>query len=397
MSGAHVFVHFAAISLGKLRRQTVLLAGLALLCAALPELAGRGAEAFFSQGADFSGFTLVITAPEDDPVPEVLADLLGAMTDVRQYCQVRAMDRSQALEDLQSGRASAVLVLPPDFIRAVQRGENPAVDLIVDGGRPLESLLASWVGQSAADLLSAVQRGVYWALEQWDEDSGVPWSQAVLEINLRYVRWTLGRQEIFRTETLLPTGTLPIALHYRLCLMGYLLLAMCPLFAWNYQGALLAPGRLRYVLRSPLYGYFASLTVCWGALALVALAALLPLDPPPLPALGAALFCGAFASAYAAFCALTARTAAGCGALSFFLTLLFLTAAGGVVPPVLLPEALRRLEALSPVAWMRDLTAWALGAGEAKGLLPLLGALALLTGLCALLYRRRAARGEAGA
>lgn len=392
--GLRLYYNLTKWTLGKLCRQgALLLAGLVLLCIGLPLLAGVGAEAVLSEGVSFSGFTLVITGGEGDPTPAALEQYLGRMSDVRQYCQVEAMDQAEALAALEDGRAAAVLALPEDFIQAVQRGDNPDVRLIVDGSRPLESLLTFWVGQSAADLLAAVQAGVYEVLAQWDAHppAGLPRAQVVMEINLRYVQWVLQRQDLFETEALLPTGALPIVLHYRLCLLWYLILAMAPLFAWSFQVPWLTfQRRLRYALRSPLYGFSASLTACWAVMAAVIAAALVPLDLPLSGALKTALAGGAFFAVYAAFCSLASSHDAGCGSLSFLLTLAALALAGGIVPPVLLPQDLRRLEVLSPIAWMRDLAAEALGYGGGRSSVwTLLAAAAALAALSAWLYLRR--------
>ena len=95
----------------------------------------------------------------------------------------RAGRTEEALAALASGEATAVLELPEDFVRKVQWGENPPVRIIVDGSRPLESLLTLWVGQSAADLLAASQAGIYAVLERYGQSPppGLSRDQAVME------------------------------------------------------------------------------------------------------------------------------------------------------------------------------------------------------------------------
>ena len=71
--------------------------------------------------------------------------------------------------------------------------------------------------------------------------------------------------------------------------------------------------------------------------------------------------------------------------------------AGGVIPPVLLPEAVRRLLPLSPVTWLRQLAAWPMGYEVAPSTWACLGlSLAGMAALCLPLYRRRAEREEEG-
>ena len=150
-------IKLTCITLGRLCRQRLLLAGVTLLCVFLPLLLGPAAQAALSGGVAFQGLSLAVTAPEGDPVPDQMASLLGQMRDISQYCTVSAMDYDSALERLEAGEVTAVLVLPEAFITGVMDGTNPDIGLIVDPDRPLEGLLTLWVGQSASDMLAAVQ------------------------------------------------------------------------------------------------------------------------------------------------------------------------------------------------------------------------------------------------
>lgn len=98
----------------------------------------------------------------------------------------------------------------------------------------------------------------------------------------------------------------------------------------------------------------------------------------------------AYCSLFCAVCCLLSGSAAGCGALSFSLALVWLALAGGIVPPVLLPAGLREAVRLSPVTWLMELTAWPMGyppvpASWAGLLLSSAG----MAGLSLILYRRR--------
>ena len=230
---------YLILTLNRLRQLRWLLAGLVLLCLVLPFGAGRAASALLSRGVDFSGVTLAITAPEGDSVPRLLERYMGDMEDIAQYCEIRSMDNEQeAVAALERGEVTAVLVLPENFIRGVMWGDNPDLRLIVAGDRPLESLLLLWVGQSASDILSAFQSGVYAVLDLYEEapPPGLTRDQVVLDINLEYINLALNRSELFQTRELLATGALPISLHYHLALLSYFALSAAPLFVPIYSG-----------------------------------------------------------------------------------------------------------------------------------------------------------------
>lgn len=360
------FKTYTVLTAGRLRRQMWLLAGLALLCLALPAGAGRAAEELLSRGVKMEGINLAITAPPGDETPRQLEGYLGEMEDIAEYCHVAAMEEGQALEALRRGEITAVLVLPENFIQGVMWGENPDLRLIAAGDRPLESLLLLWVGQSAADLLSAFQSGVYAVLELYDQTppAGLDRDQVVFDINLRYIDMALGRSELFRAQAVSATQALPVALHYALSLLAYFALSAAPLFMPVYSGGWLRfQRRLRGIGRSCAMGFAAGWAAGMPALLLLLAPALLSAGEgrSPLALLGAAAGMAAFCSLFCALCCLIAGSAAGCGALAFLVSLASLALAGGIVPPVLLPRTLQRLGWLSPVTWLRQLAAWPMG------------------------------------
>lgn len=390
------------LTLGRLCQQRWLLVGLALLCFLLPYGAGRAAEVLLSRGVDFQVVTLAITAPEGDGVPQKLEQFMGDMEDIAQYCRIVSMDGEEALDALERGEVTAVLALPENFIRGVMWGENPDLRLIVPAGRPLESLLLLWVGQSACDILSAFQSGVYAVLDLYEESPppGLDREDVVFDINLRYISLALDRTGMFRTEEISATRTLPVPLHYALALISYFALSAAPLFVPIYSGDWLRPRRrLRAAGRGAASGYFSG--VLAGAVFLLPL--LLPAlalagGGAPLSLLASALGMALYCSVFCSVCCLASRSAAGCGAAAFTVSLAWLALAGGIVPPALLPGPVRTLSGLSPVAWLMELAARPMGICQAS---PSARAGLVLTGvgmaaLALTLYRRRTDSGEVG-
>ncbi|MEY8401718.1 ABC transporter permease [Oscillospiraceae bacterium 44-34] len=401
MDTLRFFGIYLNLTLGRLCQQRWLLAELALLCLLLPLGAGRAAGELLSRGVDFSPVTLAVSAPEGDQVPLQLEQFMGDMEDVAQYCRIVSMDEEAALAALARGEAAAVLDLPQDFIRGVMWGENPDLRLIVSGDRPLEALLLLWVGQSASDILSAFQSGVYAVLDLYEEapPPGLTRDQVVFDINLRYISLALDRTGMFQTRELSATRTLPVPLHYALALLSYFALSAAPLFVPIYSGGWLRPQRrLRAAGRGVAVGYWAG--VLAGALLLLPLllpALLLAGGGPSLPLLGAALGMALFCSVFSSVCCLVSRSAAGCGLLAFTVSLAALALAGGIVPPVLLPGPVRGLSVLSPVSWLQRLAVGAVGRPpDPSAVLCLTASGAVLAVLALSLYRRRTDSGEVG-
>lgn len=393
------FAQLFKLTLVRLCQQRRLLAGLALLCLLLPLGAGQAAQYLLSRGVDFSGVTLAVTAPEGDHVPRLLEQYMGDMEDIAQYCKIVSMEQPAAMDALERGEVTAVLVLPQDFIRGVMWGENPDLRLVVAGDRPLESLLLLWVGQSACDILSAFQAGVYAVLELYEQapPPGLTRDQVVLDINLRYISLAMNRGGMFQTQTVSATQALPVSLHYTLSLTAYFSLSAAPLLVPLYSGTWLRfQRRLRGVGRGTWTGYLSSVAAGTAALLLLIFPALLLTGTGnPLALAGCSLLMALFASVFASVCCLAAENAAGCGVAAFTAALLSLALAGGIVPPVLLPASLRRLSWLSPVAWLRQLAAWPMGYPVDRSAWVCLGLSAAgMTALALALYRRRVDRQE---
>ena len=393
------FEQYLILAWGRLCRQRWLLAGLALLCLLLPLAAGQAANFLLSQGVNFAGVTLAVTAPPGDDTPRLLEEYMGGMEDIAQYCQIAAMEEEEALAALEAGRVTAVLALPENFIQGVMWGENPDLRLIVAGDRPLESLLLLWVGQSACDILSAFQSGVYTVLELYEgaPPPGLTRDQVLVDINLRYISLALERTSMFQTREVTATGTLPVPLHYTLTLLSAFALSAAALFAPLYSGGWLRfQRRLRGVGRGVGAGYFSGVAAGMAALVLLLYPALLLTgEGDPLALLGSTVLMAAFCSVFCSLCCLAAEDAASFGMASFGVSVLSLALAGGIVPPVLLPAPAQELIWLSPVTWLARLAAWPMGFGlpVSAWACPLLSGLGMAA-LALELYRRRVDRQE---
>lgn len=399
MKSLRFYGKLTAITLGKLCQRRVLLAGLTLLCLLLPVVIGPAAETALSNGVSFSGITLAVSGPEGDPVPEMLEQVMSNMKDISQYCEFRAMDYDDAAQALEQGEVTAILKLPEDFVQGILNGQNPDVELIVPEDRPLEALLTLWVGQSASDLLASFQNGIYAVLELYREvqPDGMTYNDTMTAINMRYINWTMNRQDMFRTRTV-SAAQLPISLHYGLSLMAYLLLAVAPLFVVVYQKDWLsAQRRLRCAGRGALAGFLCTYFACTIILLpLVVIPQLFFFRGAILQTLGTALLSAAFCAAFGSLCCLVTSDIGSCGALSFSCAVVFLAVSGGIVPPVMLPATLRGLMDLSPITWLRNAAVLPMGDYDVDDgtILWLAAAAAAMIFLSALLYLRRSRRQE---
>lgn len=387
-------------TLGKLCRQRMLLAGVVLLCLFLPLCLAPAAQTALSQGVSFSGISLGIVGPEGSSAPAEAEKLMSNMRDVSAYCQVRAMSRQDALDALEDGRITAIIVLPEGFVSGVMYGTNPDLELIVSDDRPFEALLTLWVAQSATDMLSAVQSGIYAVIDQFYSNPvpNLTQDDVIAQINLRYINWTLNRQNMFRTNSVSATELLPVGLHYGLSLLSFLILAAVPFFTPVFSGKwLCAQKRFRSAGRSWIGFYLCGIGACFAVIAaLLTAAQLLLVKGDPVETLRSSAVCGLFCAACTAICCLLTGNARNCGVLSFPAALVFLFLSGGILPPVLMPEMLQSFMDLSPITWLRNTMAVPGGQlypdQSMSGTLLLWSAILLIVG--GLLYFRRSVIGK---
>ena len=385
---------FIRISMARLCHRQGLLALLLAACLILPVCIAPAMEQFFSRGVSFSGITLAITAPEGDPVPALLENFLPGMKDVSEYCQVKALDHEAAVNALKSGDVTAVLVLPEGFVQGVLQGSNPDVELIVPADRPLEAMLTLWVGQSAADLLASVQSAIYAVLDLYAQNpvADLDYGQVVTQINLKFINWTLSRQDMFQMEQLEITDTLPIGLHYGFSLLCFLVLSMAPFcFTLFERSWLQSQRRLLCAGVTTTSCWSVSTVACWCLHLVFLLLGCLVIGKGNFwLCLGASALSSLFTTAFSVLCCTVSDRLGSSGLLSTLLAILFLTLSGGVFPPVMLPKVLRSAMDYSPVSWMRSLMGSTCGfsAKRQSILLLLLGCSVMLT--CSYLcYRKR--------
>ena len=212
---------------------------------------------------------------------------------------------------------------------------------------------------------------------------------------MKCIQWVLNRDGTFQEVKVSASGVLPVSLHYSLSILGYLGLAAAPLFFDLYTPPRLqARRRLRAVGWQSGLCCFSDLTASSFILYLILAAGLGAITRSPkalLYAIPMAILCALFA----ALCCLLCRGAAGSGGTAFVLALVFLGLAGGILPPALLPKAIRDISWLSPISWLRTLSAGCAGYPMENQILIAAGAaIVLLFVLCQLLYTHRVSERE---
>jgi hypothetical protein len=194
-----------------------------------------------------------------------------------------------------------------------------------------------------------------------------------------YIRFTLGRSEMYEQETVYLAAGMPLGQHYILSVMAWLLMMSSVMF---YPALSACQGAWRVRLRSAgcasaHWALGASVTPFVCLLLLAAIQAACFGRFTVVAVFACAMFVCAFATLVCALCRSETMAAMVCFALSAAAAFL----SGGVIPPTLMPKALRELADQMPVALIRR----ALN-GEGYAVLLGLGALGMLLSILLLAF-----------
>ena len=327
-------IRLVQVNLLHLRRRLFLLGVIAAAFVMLSVPLGEGMQTLLSR-EDHSGMTIAVAGKNGEG--EKLASFAGNLPDIASYCRFLAAEESEAMELLAQGRVTAVLVLPDHFVDSILTGRNENAVLYLDGAHPAESLLTLYVGQCAADMLSAAQGGIYAVLDALDA-SGTVRENAVYEINMEYIRFTMSRGNMYEAETVSAAGELPLPLHYMRSVLAWLMTAagvlFCPVFGgqkgWRCRLKSAGCTGAQWAL-----GTEAALLLCYavltGALCLAGGSF----------ALTGWICCTLFACGLGCAVGVACPGEVSAAAVSFLLSTALAFFSGGIIPPMLLPAALR--------------------------------------------------------
>ncbi len=268
----------------------------------------------------------------------------------------------EARELVRTGGASAALLLPDGFAESLMTGENLPPTLVL-GGRPLEDALVRLLAESAVQMLAAAQNGIGVSLRLAEDAGSAADGGLARTLNLAYALWVLGRGGVFAAETTAPTGDMSTTQHYLLCGVLYFALLAAPLLytALGQSGQRGWLGRLRSGGWGPVAHYVTG-ALCAAAGYLLMLAPLMagaaaaagPFGLPSanVPALlPGVLACAVFLAAVA-FIACAAPGILACTGLVFLGASGALYLSGGLVPPLMLPQAVQGIARFCPFTWM---------------------------------------------
>lgn len=301
---------------------------------------------------------VALVLPENDTYAGIAFSFIERMDSIRSVCSFTRTDRETAVSLLRSGDVYAVILIPDSFVEHILNGTNSAAVLLLPRDDTLESILFCTLAEAGVSTLDTAQAGIY-AVEDvmLSEGKLESLSAAEEELNSLYLSCALNRNRMFQKETVSATDFLTPADYY----IGSALVLVVLLSGLGLHGYFNAePDSLLLMMRrqgfSPFLLSLIKLVVVTSAYTLLLFPALTVIGPMPASSL-----CGFFVFiltvlSYLLFLGSLCKRPESYILVSTVLSIVLLFLSGAFLPPVFLPEAVRRIGELMPTALFLRLT-----------------------------------------
>ena len=156
-----------------------------------------------------------ITADPEEPYLDWMIQTIESMKDLKHSCHFEFVSEAEGMKRLQSGRYTALFLIPPDYIRSLIDGEEAILRIrFCQGQTTIADFLVKELGNAASQIMLDTQAGIYAMQDLYRENHWQNMSKDELSLNIRYLQKVLSRREIYRYEEIPATGTTTDRTHY---------------------------------------------------------------------------------------------------------------------------------------------------------------------------------------
>ncbi|MDO5551316.1 MAG: ABC transporter permease [Lachnospiraceae bacterium] len=344
----------------------VFMAGAIVLAALLGTIALLAGKVLYGEQAAGRVQTGVIL-PEKDGAARQAVAMLGSMDSVKSICDFQYVGEEEGRRMLREGELSALLIVPEDFIQSIMDGSNHPVTVILPENPGIEAGIFRELTEAGTRTLKSAQAAIYaadaWCIQSGNRDQ-IPKAEA--DLNRIYLKYALDREAYFKTRMVSVSGNMTAAEHFFVCfLVLFLVLGGIPV-----SGFFRKKPRVFYK-KLKLIGIGEG---CSSAAAILAVSCMYTGVLAVLGGMGALLWpsvktavmeisvpglAGIFLTAMAAAAMITAVYEL-CGSrlagmmVIFWGSIVMMFCSGGILPSAFLPEAIKKIGAVLPGAYMID-------------------------------------------
>ncbi len=325
-----------------------------------------------------------VVMPGEDVLANKAMKMIESLDSVGSLCHFTYLEEEEGLHRLKNGEIFALMKLPEGLVEGIMDGTNLPVTVVFSEHSGLEAAVFRELTEAGSSILDTSQAGIYAAdAYLYAQGAGAMVPLAEEELNRLFLSYALSRSVYFRQETVSAVQDVGTAVYFAISSAVMLLL-----FLGIPAAPLCRP--LSPVLRQKLtllgigrWKQTAVRLLCLGSLLL--LVSLLPclwcvsrgyVERSIGNAAMWILICMTAAAWIQMFYELCRNTAAAILFL-FTTTAVMIFISGGLLPSVFLPEAVSRIGAWTPAAFLMDgIRFMVTGSGQ------VMGNLLLTLGLC---------------
>lgn len=161
---------------------------------------------------------IAIILPENDPLVNMGFSMFSKAQSLKDYCEFVITDMDSALSMLKKSEVYAIVAIPEHFVEDVLSGVNTPAKVLLANDKGIETTVFRAVINAASSSLSYAQAGIY-ALSDVFYRYNIDSEKATLvneKANLRYIKFVLGRNDLFSKNVIYATDSIP-TMHFYLC------------------------------------------------------------------------------------------------------------------------------------------------------------------------------------
>lgn len=207
-----------------------LIFGAVMLAAMLGMIALLGGRMLYGDRAA-EQIEVGVILPEEDALAKKAMQMITSLESVEASCRFRYMRREEAEQELEQGKLYAVLEVPEGLVQNIMNGTNTPVKIRFSEDAGVESRLFRELTDAGARTLGAAQAGIYAGDELLDLH-GMSSRRPELEADLNrvFLSYSLPRSDYFRTFRVSATGDVSTMTFYGISMFVlYLLLMVIPI------------------------------------------------------------------------------------------------------------------------------------------------------------------------
>ena len=176
--------------------------------------------------------------PEGDAFAKQVLSMITSLDSVKSLCDFHYMEREDAINELEAGNLFAVMEIPEGMVEGIMDGSNIPIRVIFPENSGTESLIFKELTDAGAKTLGAAQAGIYAgdelirtageAVGISEEARREAVSALERDLNEIFLSYSLPREDYFFSQEVTATGEVGLAAYYGISMfvLALLLLAI---------------------------------------------------------------------------------------------------------------------------------------------------------------------------